>query len=512
MARHADVCRPPATEDPRAQPAVRRHRSVRRAAEILRLAGFRGRRARVRQARARSGGFPHRRAEAAVCVLRALRQLRLPRAGSAGAAGARARSAGAARRQARRHRYDCRRLRRRLFLRDHDAARRCDHDALLPGARRARTVLRRGDCRATAACSSSCARRIPKGRALQTARMANGETVAQSLCREITARNLRQRQEGLGPIGAVVGATCEDADETVAALPNSFVLAPGVGAQGATMRDVLARMPAGRGRVLPNVSRAILANGSRREDIRTTIASLQDQARERCSEGQDHRCRAGAGGRRTDRRAFEARRCRRLDQPVLALRDRARSVVRQDRLGRLGGRVRLRGCRLAGAGTHRTPFACRRSWPAARATKALTSHSSGSRSARPPRRAKRCSANSWPGSIGRRTRGSAGSATTRSARRRSRTPGREQWVTFLRERRLLHQLELAAGKGARCTHGGSRAHAVRTARCVLLELSPGALAPARGSVGLATGAPTRTACRSSSIRPCTTATAKRTSR
>jgi orotidine-5'-phosphate decarboxylase len=120
----------------------------------------------------------------------------------------------------------------------------------------------------------------PEGQGLQTARMANGETVAQSLCREITARNLRQRKEGLGPIGAVVGATCEDANETVAALPHSFALAPGVGAQGATMRDVLARMPAGRGRVLPNVSRAILANGSRREDIRTTIAVLQDQARE----------------------------------------------------------------------------------------------------------------------------------------------------------------------------------------------------------------------------------------
>ena len=123
----------------------------------------------------------------------------------------------------------------------------------------------------------------PEGQALQTARMSNGETVAQSLCREITARNLRQRPDGIGPIGAVVGATCNDADETVAALPNSFVLAPGVGAQGATMRDVLARMPAGRGRVLPNVSRAILANGSQREEIRTTIASLQDQAQRAAS-------------------------------------------------------------------------------------------------------------------------------------------------------------------------------------------------------------------------------------
>jgi orotidine-5'-phosphate decarboxylase len=119
----------------------------------------------------------------------------------------------------------------------------------------------------------------PEGRELQTARLANGETVAQNLCREITARNRRQG-ESLGYLGAVVGATCDDAAETVAALPQSFILAPGVGAQGATLQDVLTRMPSARGRVLPNVSRAILANGGSVAEIRTTIRSLQDQARE----------------------------------------------------------------------------------------------------------------------------------------------------------------------------------------------------------------------------------------
>jgi orotidine-5'-phosphate decarboxylase len=118
-----------------------------------------------------------------------------------------------------------------------------------------------------------------EGQALQTARLASGETVASSLCREITARNARQQAAGVGPIGAVVGATCEDAAETAAALPSSFLLAPGVGAQGATIQDVLARMPAGRGRVLPSVSRAILANGVGRQEIKATIRSLQDQAR-----------------------------------------------------------------------------------------------------------------------------------------------------------------------------------------------------------------------------------------
>lgn len=146
----------------------------------------------------------------------------------------------------------------------------------------------------------------PEGQALQTARLAGGESVAQALCREITARNEQYARgsthseggrsssqaavgsdsasassgtSGPGPIGAVVGATCEDAAETVAALPRSFILAPGVGAQGATIQDVVRRMPGARGRVLPNVSRAILANGGAPGDIGATIRALQDQAR-----------------------------------------------------------------------------------------------------------------------------------------------------------------------------------------------------------------------------------------
>lgn len=118
----------------------------------------------------------------------------------------------------------------------------------------------------------------PEGRELQLAKLPNGQSVAQSLCGEITACNALLGA-GLGPIGAVVGATCEDASETVAALPQSFILAPGVGAQGATLADVLTRMPQARGRVLPNVSRAILANGGSSSDIAAAIRALQDQAR-----------------------------------------------------------------------------------------------------------------------------------------------------------------------------------------------------------------------------------------
>jgi NAD(P)H-flavin reductase len=38
-------------------------------------------------------------------------------------------------------------------------------------------------------------------------------------------------------------------------------------------------MPAARGRVLPNVSRAILANGTGLSEIRSTIRALQEQTR-----------------------------------------------------------------------------------------------------------------------------------------------------------------------------------------------------------------------------------------
>ncbi len=119
----------------------------------------------------------------------------------------------------------------------------------------------------------------PEGRELQTARLASGVTVAEAMAREITDLNQSYIEETPGPIGAVVGATCDDAAQIVASLPRSFILAPGVGAQGATIDDVITRMPAARGRVLPNVSRAILANGTQKDEIAATIRALQDQAR-----------------------------------------------------------------------------------------------------------------------------------------------------------------------------------------------------------------------------------------
>lgn len=117
----------------------------------------------------------------------------------------------------------------------------------------------------------------PEGEALQLSRGADGRRVADALADAITGWNARLAPEGLGPLGAVVGATLTDAPPTVERLPRSFVLAPGIGAQGATFAEVAIRLAGAAGRVLPNVSRAVLANGGSQADIRSAIRALVDE-------------------------------------------------------------------------------------------------------------------------------------------------------------------------------------------------------------------------------------------
>ena len=129
----------------------------------------------------------------------------------------------------------------------------------------------------------------PEGEALQLARRADGRTVAEEFCDEITAwtriatgphvaHGDAATPVALGPIGAVVGATCDDAATTIARMPGAFILAPGIGAQGATFADLRRRMPGEQHRVLPNVSRAIVAGGTGEAAIGATIRALRTAA------------------------------------------------------------------------------------------------------------------------------------------------------------------------------------------------------------------------------------------
>jgi orotidine-5'-phosphate decarboxylase len=120
----------------------------------------------------------------------------------------------------------------------------------------------------------------PEGQALQLSKGPDGRSVAQHLSADISAFNASVAASGMGPVGAVVGATCTDAEETVRDLPASFILAPGVGAQGATFKDVAVRMPSARRRVLASVSRAVLDGGTDPKGIGATIQKLTLEARE----------------------------------------------------------------------------------------------------------------------------------------------------------------------------------------------------------------------------------------
>ncbi len=119
----------------------------------------------------------------------------------------------------------------------------------------------------------------PDGAALQTARLADGRSVAEALADDITAFNAAQGQS-VGPACAVIGATLEKsvARAILARLPSALILAPGVGVQGASFADVADRFGSASSRTLPSVSRGILQAGPRIADLRQAIRQARDEA------------------------------------------------------------------------------------------------------------------------------------------------------------------------------------------------------------------------------------------
>ncbi|MDA8317859.1 MAG: orotidine-5'-phosphate decarboxylase [Actinomycetota bacterium] len=108
----------------------------------------------------------------------------------------------------------------------------------------------------------------PEGREVQEAVRRDGTSVEASMVRTIAGWNAEEADEdsggvpgSLGAVGAVVGATGGDPPEGLAHLAG-VVLAPGLGAQGATVADVARRFATcTRGSVLPVAARVVLAEG-----------------------------------------------------------------------------------------------------------------------------------------------------------------------------------------------------------------------------------------------------------
>jgi Orotidine 5'-phosphate decarboxylase / HUMPS family len=130
-----------------------------------------------------------------------------------------------------------------------------------------------------------------EGCSVQNARLADGRTVADALAGEITAFNTALGHE-IGPVGAVVGATVNGiAANVLSRLSRSLILAPGVGAQGASLDDVRNNFGSVMGRTLPSVSRSILRHGPSPAALRGAIDRYRVEAW-RAAESQ-HRCNFG---------------------------------------------------------------------------------------------------------------------------------------------------------------------------------------------------------------------------
>jgi orotidine-5'-phosphate decarboxylase len=105
----------------------------------------------------------------------------------------------------------------------------------------------------------------PEGRDVQQAIGADGRTVEAAMLATVGSWNAEETGGAgtLGSVGAVVGATGVAPPEGLTRLAG-VVLAPGLGAQGATVSDVARRFGScAPGSVLPSASRALLSAGAR---------------------------------------------------------------------------------------------------------------------------------------------------------------------------------------------------------------------------------------------------------
>jgi orotidine-5'-phosphate decarboxylase len=116
-----------------------------------------------------------------------------------------------------------------------------------------------------------------EGREIQGVRTLENERVEDLVLRRVA--ELNHRDEGLGSLGVVIGATREPPDFDLTTLSGPY-LVPGVGAHGADANDV-ARLFArcAQGTVLASVSRAILTAGPERRGLRDAASRWRDELR-----------------------------------------------------------------------------------------------------------------------------------------------------------------------------------------------------------------------------------------
>ncbi|MFJ9930524.1 orotidine-5'-phosphate decarboxylase [Streptomyces misionensis] len=116
----------------------------------------------------------------------------------------------------------------------------------------------------------------PEGGEVQHALRADGRSVAATVLAHLAADNAGQ--EPLGSFGAVVGATLGDLSGYDLDI-NGPLLAPGIGAQGATPADLPAVFGTAVRNVVPNVSRGVLRHGPDVGALRAAAGRFAEEIR-----------------------------------------------------------------------------------------------------------------------------------------------------------------------------------------------------------------------------------------
>jgi len=118
----------------------------------------------------------------------------------------------------------------------------------------------------------------PEGEQIQSARPASGRDVVAHVLEEVGKVNAKLPGERVGSIGVVFGATCETSDYDLHGFGGP-ILAPGLGAQGATVDDIAKRFAGYADRVLPSASRSVLGAGPDVASMRAAATELATACR-----------------------------------------------------------------------------------------------------------------------------------------------------------------------------------------------------------------------------------------
>ncbi|GAA3360930.1 MULTISPECIES: orotidine-5'-phosphate decarboxylase [Saccharopolyspora] len=114
----------------------------------------------------------------------------------------------------------------------------------------------------------------PEGVALQRSTAEDGRTVAQSIVDAAAENNAGA--DPFGYVGVVAGATIKPGELDFSRL-NGPILAPGLGAQGATVQGLRATFGAALPSVLPATARDVLGHGPSVADLRSAARRVRDE-------------------------------------------------------------------------------------------------------------------------------------------------------------------------------------------------------------------------------------------